>query len=73
MVGWRQELRPHLSSKPSEPLLYAAAMATSGENTWLRGSLPKPAVTTARDKEEGISGTASEQLETKGPNRSQPA
>lgn len=48
-------------------------MATAGENTWPRGSLPKPAGATARrDKEEGISGTVSEQLEMRGA-RSEPA
>lgn len=57
---------------PLEPLLYVAAMATAGENTWPRGSLPRPTAATARDGE-GTSGTGSEQLERKGPDLSQPA
>lgn len=75
IVDWRQELRPHLwlvNSKPLRTSVEHCCHGNRGGKHLARGSLPKPTVATARD-EEGISGRVREQLETKGPDLSQPA
>ena len=77
VVGWRQELRPHLQLVNSKPLRTSVVLCCHG-NCWGKhlareGACQiKPTVATARDKE-GISGAVSKQLERKGPALSQPA